>query len=86
MFHSYYHLNFGSQMTNLYRGAPSLRILSGSGAGLREKAVPGVTGGGVQWERGSAEPALGYSPSQEERDWVEAASFKTKAKPNKFPD
>lgn len=40
----------------------------------------------MQWEPGSADPALGYSPSQEERDWVEAASFKTKAKQNKFPD
>lgn len=37
-------------------------------------------------ELGSAEPALWCSPSQEERDGVEAASLKTKAKLNKFPD
>lgn len=46
-------------MTNLYRGLPSIRILNGSGAGLREKAVPGVTGGrgavGARFSRTSSQ-------------------------------
>lgn len=85
MFYLHNLLNSGSQMTTCTE-APRPKDFKWFWAGLREKAVPGVMRDGMQRERGSAEPALRYSPSQAGRGWVEAASFKTKAKQNKVPD
>lgn len=41
VFYSHYLLNFGSQMTNLYRPPPPIRILNGSGQGFGRRLSPG---------------------------------------------
>lgn len=56
----------------------------GFGRPLEEKQSLGWAGTAASWVQQSQ--LLGASPSQDERDGVDAASFKTKAKLNKFPD